>query len=112
FTAFLYPLAHIAGVIVPRFARGVAPAQAVAFASSSSLASLPALLAGAESMGIPERTRGFVLPLSVGAFKAAAPISWVVGALFIAKLYGIVLGPGEVFWVSLTAAGASFRIPG
>jgi Na+/H+-dicarboxylate symporter len=53
-----------------------------------------------------------VLPLAVGAFKAAAPISWTIGTLFIARLYGVTLGPGAVSWVALTAIAASFSIPG
>jgi proton glutamate symport protein len=112
FMLLLYPIVHVGGVHLARFSRGVIPAQAVALASSSSLASLPALLRGATEIGVPAATSGFVLPLAVGVFKAAAPISWTVGTLFIAKLYGVTLGPGAVFWVSLTAVAASFSIPG
>jgi proton glutamate symport protein len=112
FTLLMYPIAHVAGVHLARFSRAVVPAQAVALASSSSLVSLPALMRGANELSIPVTTSGFVLPLAVGAFKAAAPISWTIGTLFIAKLYGITLGPGTVFWVALTAIGASFSIPG
>jgi proton glutamate symport protein len=112
FTLLIYPIAHVAGVHLARFSRAVLPAQAIALASSSSLASLPALMRGANELSIPSTTSGFVLPLAVGAFKAAAPISWTIGTLFIAKLYGITLGPGTVFWVALTAIGASFSIPG
>ena len=76
FTLLLYPIAHFSGVHLARFSRGVLPAQAVALASSSSLASLPALMSGATDLRIPQRTSGFVLPLAVGVFKAATPISW------------------------------------
>ena len=112
FTLLMYPIAHFSGIHIARFSRGVLPAQAVALASSSSLASLPALTSGATTLGISRRTSGFVLPLSVGAFKAATPISWTVGTLFVAKLYGETLAPGAVFWVALTAVAASFSIPG
>jgi Na+/H+-dicarboxylate symporter len=112
FTMLMYPIAHFAGIHLARFSRGVLPAQAVALASSSSLASLPALMSGATELGISRRTSGFVLPLSVGAFKAATPISWTVGTLFVARLYGATLTPGAVFWVALTAVAASFTIPG
>lgn len=112
FTMLMYPIAHFAGMHLARFSRGVLPAQAVALASSSSLASLPALMSGATALGISRRTSGFVLPLSVGAFKAATPISWTVGTLFVAKLYGVTFTPGTVFWVALTAVAASFTIPG
>jgi len=112
FTMLMYPIAHFAGVHVARFSRGVLPAQVVALASSSSLASLPALMSGATALGIPRRTSGFVLPLAVGAFKVAAPISWTLGTLFVASLYGVTLSPGTVLWVALTSVAASFSIPG
>jgi proton glutamate symport protein len=112
FTLLMYPIAQAAGVHLRRFSRGVLPAQAVALASSSSLASLPALMRGANELSITRSTSGLVLPLAVGAFKVAAPISWTIGALFIAKLYGIALGPGAVFGVAVTAVAASFSIPG
>ena len=112
FTLLLYPIAHFAGVHLARFSRGVMPAQAVALASGSSLATLPALLSGATELGISRRTSGFAIPLSVGAFKAATPISWTVGTLFVARLYGVTFTPGMVFWVAITAVAASFSIPG
>ena len=112
FTLLMYPLAHFAGVHLARFARAVLPAQAVAMASSSSLASLPALLTGAQELGISRPTADFVLPLSVGAFKAATPISWTVGTLFVARLYGVPVGPGTVLGLAITALVLSFGIPG
>src|SRR6266545_1429246 len=65
--ALIYPAVAIAGRIPMRkFARAVLPAQLVAFASSSSIASLPALVEGAErGLVLPERVSGFVLPLAV-----------------------------------------------
>jgi len=71
-----------------RFARAVLPAQLIAVSSSSSLASLPALIEGAErTLGLPARVTGFVLPLAVSTFKLAAPVSWTVGALFVGWFY-------------------------
>lgn len=112
FTMLLYPIAHFCGVHVALFSRAAIPAQATAMASSSSLASLPALMRGANEMGISRQTSGFVLPLAVGTFKIAAPITWTMGTLFIAKLYGVPLESGAIFWVALTALGMSFSIPG
>ena len=112
FTMLMYPLVPLCGVPLARFMRAALPAQATALASSSSLASLPALMRGANEIGIPPRTSGFVLPIAVGTFKVAAPITWTMGTLFIAKLYGVTLEPGAVFWIALTAAGLSFSMPG
>jgi proton glutamate symport protein len=112
FTLLLYPVAHFSGVHLVPFSRAAMPAQATALASSSSLASLPALMRGADEIGVPRQTSGFVLPLAVGTFKVAAPITWTMGTLFIARLYGVTLDPAAVFWVALTAIGMSFSIPG
>ena len=49
-----YPVGAIGGrVSIARFARAVAPAQAVAISTQSSLASLPAMLRASEQLGAP-----------------------------------------------------------
>jgi Na+/H+-dicarboxylate symporter len=110
----LYPVVALAARTRPgRFARAALPAQTVAFASSSSIASLPALIEGAESgLGLPERISGFVLPLAVSTFKLAAPVSWTIGALFIGRFYGIPLGPGALVTVAFAAIFLAFAAPG
>ncbi len=113
FALLLYPIASIGGRIpLPRFLRAVLPAQAVALSSSSSLASLPALVEGGMALDLPAPVTGFVLPLSVSAFKAAAPITWMVGTLFLARLYGVTLGGGALVMIALTGAALSLTIPG
>ncbi len=113
FALLLYPLATFVGRIpLGWFTRAVLPAQAVALSSSSSLASLPALVEGSRALGLPLQISGFVLPLSVSTFKAATPISWVMGTLFLAKLYGVTLSTGAATTIALTAVALSFTIPG
>jgi Na+/H+-dicarboxylate symporter len=82
-TIALYPVAVVAGRVSFRdFALATFPAQAVAFSSRSSLASLPALIEGAEGrLRLPPEIAGFVLPLAVSTFKISAPIAWITGAL-------------------------------
>jgi Na+/H+-dicarboxylate symporter len=110
----LYPVVALAaGIPLRRFARAVLPAQLVAFASSSSIASLPALVEGAErDLGLPERVSGFVLPFAVSTFKIAAPVSWTIGALFIGWFYGIPLHAGSLATVALAAIFLAFAAPG
>ena len=113
-TLLLYPVVAVAGrVPVIRFARAALPAQLIAFSSSSSIASLPALVEGAErGLGLSNRLSGFVLPLAVSTFKLAAPVSWTVGALFVGWFYGIPLHAGALATVAFAAVFLGFASPG
>jgi Na+/H+-dicarboxylate symporter len=110
----LYPVVMVLGrVSVRSFARAALPAQLIAFSSSSSIASLPALIEGAErSMGLPERVSGFVLPLAVSTFHVAAPVSWSIGALFVGWFYGIDLHITQLATVAFAAIFLAFAAPG
>ena len=112
--ALLYVVALVfAGISIPRFARGVFPAQAVAVSTSSSLASLPALIDGAERrLQLPSATTSVVLPLAVSTFKIGSPLVWMVGLVFLAKFYGVTLAPTQYLVVSVTALLTSFSVPG
>jgi len=113
FALLVYPVASVVGRFpLPTFTRAVFPAQTVAVSSSSSLASLPALVEGARALGLSPSVAGFVLPLSVSVFKAVTPIAWLVGTLFLAKLYGVTLGTAAVVTIALTSVLLSLTIPG
>ena len=114
FTLALYAVAAVVGRVPPgRFAAAALPAQVVAFSTRSSLAALPALIAGARErlhVGLP--VTGFVLPFSVSVFRLNVPIAWVVGALFLGKLYGVELGAAALIGLVFTATLISFSVPG
>lgn len=114
FTLLLYPLtAAVAGLPIGRFARGVAPSQAVALGTRSSLASLPALMQGAEHrVGLPSAVSAFVLPLAVSTFKVNRGISSPLKLLFLAHVYGISIEPGFLFVFVCTVILLSFSSPG
>jgi proton glutamate symport protein len=113
FALLMYPVALVAGRIpIARFGRSVLPAQAVALSSSSSLASLPALVEGAQALQLPPPITGVVLPLAVSTFKVATPITWMIGSLFLAKLYGVSLGTASLLTLAITAVALSLTIPG
>jgi proton glutamate symport protein len=113
-TLLLYPVAAIVGRVPIRpFARAVFPSQLIAFSSSSSIATLPAMVESAEQgLGIPNRIAGFSLPLAVSVFKIAAPASWSVGALFIGWFYGIPLHAPQLATVAFAAVFLAFAAPG
>ncbi len=110
----LYPVVMVAGGIsLRRFAKACAPAQAVAFSTRSSLASLPAMLDGADrELAIPTRVSGIVLPVAVSLFKFASPVARITGTIFVAYLYGIDLGLVEIGAIAVAVAGLSFYSPG
>ena len=110
----LYPVVAIFGRIpIGQFARAALPAQLIGLSSSSSIATLPAMVEAAEGgLGVPKRVTGFVLPLAVSTFKVAAPVSWTIGALFVSKFYGIPLGAGQLATIALAAVFLAFAAPG
>ncbi len=113
-TILLYIAAVVAGrVPLARFARAVAPGQAVAFSARSSLAALPALVEGARTvLGLPPVITSFVLPLAVSTFRLSTPIMWAITLPFLSRLYGIELGYPQL--IALICAGImlSFSVPG
>jgi proton glutamate symport protein len=114
FLLMLYPIVAVAGGIpMLRFGRAALNSQAVAFASSSSLASLPALIDGADhGLRLPVNVSGVVLPLAVSAFKIGGPMIFLIAAVFLGHLYGVSLTFTQLLTVALTGIVASFAAPG
>jgi len=110
----LYPaLAVVARVPVKVFARAALPAQMIAFSSSSSIASLPALVEGAEQgLKLPTEVTGFVLPLAVSMFKFGGPVAWPIGSLFVAWFYGVELHTPQYLTIAFAAIFLGFAAPG
>ncbi len=84
-----WPLALIGGrVPLGRFTRAIAPAQAVAFSTQSSLATLPAMLKSAERIGVPVLAAGVTLPMAVAVFRATSPAMNMAVVIYIAYWFG------------------------
>jgi len=100
-----YPVAALFGrVSIARFARAVAPAQAVAISTQSSLASLPTMLAASETLGAAPAAAGIVLPIAVAIFRATSPAMNLAVALYVAHWLGVAIGPGALAAGVCTAA--------
>ncbi|MFO8174899.1 MAG: dicarboxylate/amino acid:cation symporter [Gemmatimonadota bacterium] len=112
--AGVYPLAVFGGRIsLKEFSGASLPAQAVAFSSRSSLASLPPAVEEAKNrLKLPEAINSFLLPLGFSTFRITAPVPMIVGAYFIAYFYGITLEPLHLMTMVVTSILASFTVPG
>jgi Na+/H+-dicarboxylate symporter len=86
----VYPAVRLwAGLRTREFARAVAPAQAVATSTQSSLASLPAMLEAAQTLRLPPRMSAMVLPMAVSVFRITSPAANLAVVIYCAALFGI-----------------------
>lgn len=96
-TLLAYPAAVVFGrVALAAFARAVAPAQALAVSTQSSLACLPIMLRAAEGLGVPSRTAGITLPMAVALFRCTGPAMNLGVALYVAHWFGVELTPAQI----------------
>jgi Na+/H+-dicarboxylate symporter len=114
FTLLLYPVvAGVGRIPLLDFARAALPGQLIAFTSSSSIASLPALVEGAEErLRLPKDVTAFVLPLAASTFKFAGPVSWPFGALFVAWFYHVDLHAVQYLTIAFACIFLGFAAPG
>jgi proton glutamate symport protein len=94
----LYPITALLGrTTIRTFAQAVLPAQMVAVSTRSSLASLPALVAGARAqMGLAAAATEFILPLAVSLYRVGTVMANPIRLFFLAHVYGIALRPETV----------------
>jgi len=114
-TFVVYPLALklFTGISIPRFFHAIAPAQLLAFSSSSSSATLPVTMKCVdERLGAGEDVTSFVIPLGATINMDGTALYQGVAALFIAQLYGIDLSMGDQLTIVLTATLASVGTAG
>lgn len=114
--ALVYPMVAVgARIPVARFARAVAPAQAVATSTQSSLASLPAMVESTRALGVPAPVTALALPLAVSIFRFTSPVANLAVVLYSAALFGVELGPLHYVigaFVALLMSVASVGLPG
>ncbi len=111
----VYPTILRMGSGIPRrkFLAGIAPAQLLAFSSSSSSATLPVTMECVEDrLGVSGEVTSFVIPLGATINMDGTALYQGVAALFIAQLYGIPLTMGDQLTIVLTATLASIGTAG
>lgn len=113
-TLLVYPLAVLLGRIGPgRFARAALPAQAIAFSTQSSIASLPAMIQASDGpLAVRETSRSIVLPLAISLFRITSPPANLGVALYVAAMNGVALGPTQLVMGILVAAIVSLAAVG
>jgi DAACS family dicarboxylate/amino acid:cation (Na+ or H+) symporter len=120
-------VAHVLFVLVPvitlwlrtsvvAFVRNVSDALMLAFSTASSSVTLPVSMAAArERLRIPAEVVSFVLPAGATLNKNGAAVYKAATAVFLANLYGIDLGFGQLVTIVLTtmvASSAGAGVPG
>ncbi|MCB9845069.1 MAG: dicarboxylate/amino acid:cation symporter [Phycisphaeraceae bacterium] len=111
----VYPLGLrlLAGVGYRRFFRAIAPAQLLAFSSSSSNATLPVTLECAqERLGVSEEVSSFVLPLGATVNMDGTALYQGVATVFIAQMFNLPLPFSDQLMIVLTATLASIGTAG
>lgn len=116
-TALLIGLAVMAGrQRLGHFMSALAPVQAVAASTQSSLATLPAMLESSERrLGFPQSVSGLVLPMAVSLFRITSPIQYIASASFIAWAMGIDLSMAQLATgvaLSVLVSMGSVGLPG
>ena len=114
FTVLLYPVVVLLGRMpFRRFLAAAAPSQALAAGSRSSLSALPMMIGAArDKLGLDATASGFVLPFAVSIFRVNVPMAWVVGVIFLGKLYGVEIGVATLATIIVTSTLLSFSVPG
>lgn len=98
------------------FFKGIAPAQLLAFSTSSSAATLPVTMERTqEHLGVDEEVASFVLPIGATVNMDGTSLYQAVAAIFIAQAFGMDLSLGAQLGIIVTATLASIgsaAVPG
>lgn len=98
------------------FENGIAPAQLLAFSTSSSAATLPVTMERVEEhLGVHEEVASFVLPIGATINMDGTSLYQAVAAVFIAQAFGMDLTLGAQLGIIATATLASIgsaAVPG
>lgn len=101
------------GVGVREFFRAIAPAQLLAFSSSSSAATLPVTIECArDRVGVSEDVAGFVCPLGATINMDGTAVFQGVSIMFLAEVYGVPLTLADQIQVIVFATLISVGSPG
>jgi Na+/H+-dicarboxylate symporter len=113
FTSAVYlPLVRfVAGMPGRRFLAASVEPAAIAFSTTSSAASLPAMFNATDRLALPRSVASFVLPIGAAVNRSGSALYQGAAVVFLGRLYGAGVSPGELiaalfatFLVALTIA--------
>jgi Na+/H+-dicarboxylate symporter len=67
--------------------------------------------AARDVLRVPPQVVSFVLPLAVAIFRASTPVSFILGALFLGRLYGIEISATDVASLAVLSVLLSYSVP-
>jgi Na+/H+-dicarboxylate symporter len=79
-----------------RFAKAIAPTQAFAFSTQSSVASLPLMLVSAQKLDVRQPNADVTLPLAAAMFRVTGPAMNIGVVIYLASLLGMPLSAGAM----------------
>ncbi|HET9814007.1 MAG TPA: cation:dicarboxylase symporter family transporter [Sphingomicrobium sp.] len=95
-----------------RFARALAPVQAIAFSTQSSTACLPAMLVAARQLDVRERNADVTLPLAAALFRVTGPAMNLGVVIYLATLLGAPISIGAMIAGFAVASVMTIGSPG
>jgi len=109
----VYPVTVVAGrVPLGRLVKSCVPAQAVALSSRSTMASLPAMIDAAKTLGVPGHVIAFVVPLAASMLRVGSAVGQTVAVLFAARLFNVEISPLHLAVIVVVTVLTTFTVPG
>ena len=109
----VYPVTVVAGrVPLGRLVKSCAPAQAVALSSRSTMASLPAMIDAAKTLGVPGHVIAFVVPLAASMLRVGSAVGQTVAVLFAARLFNVEISALHLAVIVVVTVLTTFTVPG
>jgi Na+/H+-dicarboxylate symporter len=104
---------YLGGMPVGRFLRGCVSPQLIAAATTSSAATVPAMLKAAdEELNASSTVAGFVIPLAAGLGRSGSAAFQGACVVFLAWLYGVSLAVSGIGGAVLATFIVAFTVPG
>ena len=76
------------------------------------MASLPAMIDAARTLGVAERVTVFVVPLAASMLRVGSAVGQTVAVLFAARLFNVSIAPLHLVAILIVTVLTTFTVPG